>query len=208
MYKINDSLVEQKIKKVASEGRSLLILLVVAILFFCISILNAFVFFKVQVSGKSMEDTLNNGDVLVVNKRLLANRGDIVIISGENNTELIVKRVIAMGGDTIKIVDGYVYLKKAGEQNFKFLDEKYLLKRGKTFWTVPYNAMEESIKKNQQLVVPDGCIFYLGDNRENSKDSRSEYGCCYQNQILGVVENWALSIRGIAGFFNRIFNFA
>ena len=149
-----------------------------------------FVLFKVYVSGSSMFPTLKSGDILSVNPYLKADYGDVIVISGEENYWLI-KRAIAFGGDTVKIKDGAVSLKKAGETAFTKLTEPYLDAQVKTVWDDP---------RADGFLVPEGQIFYLGDNRKYSKDSRSEFGTCDREQIVGVVSKVALKFKD----FNRL----
>jgi signal peptidase I len=115
----------------------------------------------------------------VVNKTKVAQVKDIVIIKDEkpNSNILLIKRVIAnTEGDHIEFMQGKVVL------NGEVLDEPYAI--GNTY---DYNNMGT-------IVLGKNEVFYLGDNRENSYDSR-QYGGCTNEQILGVVENWSISIN-------------
>lgn len=115
-----------------------------------------------RVDGPSMRETLQDGDLLLVVNRLLSgapDTGEIVIVRKESfeSGEPIVKRVIATAGQTVDIdfatgtvaVDGTV------------LDEPYL--REKTY-------LDEGTAF--PLTVPEGCVFLMGDNRNDSRDSR------------------------------------
>lgn len=170
---------------------SLLLLILAAFI-----IVNNFVFVKVMVSGSSMYSTLKDGDLVSVNVYSAPTYGDIIVISGEKaGGDWLIKRAIAFGGDTVKIEGGEVYLKKSGETEFTKLSEPYLDAQGITFWNDP---------RADGFLVPEGQIFYLGDNREHSKDSRSEFGTCEKSQIVGVVSEFALKTRGINKFFDNI----
>ena len=119
-----------------------------------------------------MLDTLQDKDQLIVSDFCYnPQRGDIVIISRnpENyaitdplqQRQPIVKRVIAVAGDTIEITrDGKVLL------NDEELDEPYI----KDYMENPGTPQEHMVNKE---TVPEGCIFVMGDNRHNSHDSRT-----------------------------------
>ena len=113
------------------------------------------------VPSESMEPTIRSHR-FIVNLRLIYLISDpmpdygAVIVFRENadTNRLLIKRVIGLPGDEISFAGGRVY------RNGKEIDEPYLLKQG-----VSYSAV-------QVFTVPDGKLFVLGDNRENSNDSR------------------------------------
>lgn len=124
-------------------------------------ILLNFVFALTRVEGISMEPTLHTGDRVFEWKLFKyfrePNRGDIVVVKGEKtNNENYIKRLIGFPGDVIDIIDGDVYV------NGKILNE-------------PYLDRKTSEQNGNHWVVPEGCYFVMGDNRENgnSYDSRS-----------------------------------
>ena len=134
------------------------------------------IFRIVVVSGPSMFDTLMDGDYLL----LLSNtfyhnpkQGDVVVLSKEtyDNGTPIVKRVIATEGQSVDIdfVSGTVYV-----------DGKEL--------TEPYTHTPTNMQEGMKfpLTVDKGCIFVMGDNRNESKDSRDpEIGLVDTRQVLG-----------------------
>ena len=138
-----------------------------------ITILFTFVFRVVNVDGPSMKPTLQNNDKLIVSTvGYEPQRGDIVVVSSTDGLkEPIVKRIIAVGGDTVDI-------------NF-------------TTGVVTVNGTEEDYTDElttQQfdiafpITVPEGSVFVLGDNRGNSLDSRStRVGCVDERLIVGKV---------------------
>ncbi|NLB36381.1 MAG: signal peptidase I [Clostridiales bacterium] len=139
-----------------------------------IMIMFTFIFRFVGVIGSSMDTTLAEGDWLCVSAYIAEPEyGDIVIITHSNFfTEPIVKRVIAVGGQSVDIKNGSVYV------DGKKLSEKYT--RGMTM------PIDYSI--TFPLEVPEGKYFVLGDNRENSTDSRSSLcGFIDEDDILGRV---------------------
>ncbi len=135
-----------------------------------IVLLFTFVCRIVRVDGSSMENTLANNDrLLLFNMHYTPDYGDIVVIMRENEEPLI-KRVIAMSGDTVEIDD------KTFEVivNGKVLTEPYI--KGVT---VNRDFLGEK-------TVPEGCLFVLGDHRTVSSDSRSEtIGFVSEDDVMG-----------------------
>ena len=127
----------------------------------------------VVVSGSSMNNTLYDGDyILLLNNVFYRNPepGDIIVASKEafDNGEPIIKRVIATEGQTVHI---------DGANNKVYVDGKLL--------NEPYIATP-TINQNFTVTVEKGCVFVMGDNRMNSKDSRSsEIGQIDKREILG-----------------------
>lgn len=126
-----------------------------------------FVAQRTIVYHHSMEPTLYEGDNLLVEKispRLgKLDRGDIVVIRDASPTftqegKELIKRIIGIEGDSVELKDGGVYI------NGELLEEPYI----KGVYTPPSHNPE-----NNRLMVPEGCVFVLGDNRVNSIDSRS-----------------------------------
>ena len=157
--------------------------------------------FVVEVSGTSMLNTVEDGDLLYVKKNTAPQRGDIVIISVKEyrdneefdfTGEFIIKRLIATAGDTVRCQDGVVSVKYANEGEFTVLTEPYI--RGKT----------PDLK--EEIFVEEGQIFFLGDNREVSYDS-TEIGCLKASDIVGVVPEWSLKIRGFTAFWEGMRSF-
>ncbi|MGL4572546.1 MAG: signal peptidase I [Clostridium sp.] len=117
-------------------------------------LINKFLIFKVYIPSSSMEPTLNVGDNLFVTRVYdpeKLHRGDIVVFESKELNEKVIKRLIGLPGDTIKIDGGIVFV------NGKQLDEPYV--------KYPMNTYGE-------FKVPEGKYFFLGDNRANSNDAR------------------------------------
>ncbi len=141
-----------------------------------IMVIFTFVFRIVGVSGPSMMNTLNNGDWLIVSAFITEpERGDIVIITQPNAyDEPIVKRVIAVGGDTIDIDFNTATVKVNGE----VIDEPYL----------GSSTINDEGAWQYPLTLKEGQVFVMGDNRQRSDDSRSpKIGLIDEDYILGQV---------------------
>lgn len=141
--------------------------------FIAIFVIFTFLFRIVGVDGNSMKNTLYNGDwVIVSNFNYTAQRKDIVVSTQPNaRHEPLIKRVIGLPGDEVDIdfVSGVVYV------NGNALDEPY--------------AAEPTFMRGDihfPLVVPEGKVFVMGDNRNDSWDSRfSEVGFVDEHYLMG-----------------------
>ena len=136
----------------------------------------------VSVSGDSMEPTLQTGDRLFLS-RLSTDYtyGDIIVVD-RYAIEPLIKRVVAVGGDLVEITEDCVlYI------NGVAVEETYI--QG---FTVPRDMVGP-------VMVPEGHVFVLGDNRSISKDSRmTEVGMISVKDIVGkaILRYWPLSSFG------------
>ena len=161
----------QRVKKQDRFSRTLWSTLGTVIVVVAVAIVIASIFLPVlRVTGTSMVPNFEPGDVLVSFKTNRFKTGDIGTFY--YNNKLIIKRVIAFGGDTVDISeDGVVSV------NGKTLDEPYLQSKALGLCDLEF-----------PFEVPLEQIFVLGDNRENSVDSRSsDFGCIGTEEILGKV---------------------
>lgn len=152
-----------RLKKVLMSTLSVLIVVAAA------AVLVSTLFLPViQVSGDSMEPTLNNGDIILLVKTKRYSTGQLCCVAWQN--KLLLKRVIGLPGDSIDIdADGNVSV------NGEILDEPYVINKslGECDISFPY-------------VVPDDKMFVLGDRRDTSIDSRSSaIGCVSDEQMVG-----------------------
>jgi signal peptidase I len=123
---------------------------------------------RVRVDGYSMNPTLQNGEFVLVNRLAYrfgdVQRGDIIVFRHPDDpSQDLIKRVIGVPGDTVEIVDGGVRV------NGRPLDEPYIA-------AAPNYA--------GQWQVPEGSLFVLGDNRNNSEDSH-KWGLLPMENVIG-----------------------
>ena len=127
-----------------------------------IILIRTFVVTPIRVKGESMNDTLNNKDVMILKKYDKSiERFDIVVV--DIGTEKVIKRVIGLPKEDIEYKNNELYI------NGKKLNSKY--GKGKTNDFVDY--------------CQEDYYFVMGDNRENSLDSRS-FSCVNKKDILGT----------------------
>lgn len=124
----------------------------------------------IQISGDNMEPTFHNGDVVLLCKIGSFDRGSLCCISWQN--KLIVKRVIAVAGDSVSINDdGDVYV------NNVLVEEPYAVNKCLGECDIEFPCL-----------VPENQLFILGDRRDSSVDSRSTLiGCVDSEQVTGRV---------------------
>lgn len=130
--------------------KSYIVLLLIIVFIKCFVIINAI------IPTGSMENTIQIGDRVIASRLAYIfdepKRGDIVIFKAPDTKELYVKRIIGLPGDIVDIIDGKVYI------NGELLVEDYI--------------KETMVGSFGSYDVPEGSYFMLGDNRNNSNDSR------------------------------------
>ena len=133
------------------------------------------VFFKVAiVNGVSMEPTYHDGNYLLLSRGAALERGMVVVIKSgtyldeegkKQRHNSLVKRIIGLPGETLEITsEGRIFI------NGKLLEDDF-------------EPMKDSTMK---ITIPEGYYFVLGDNRNNSADSRY-FGCFSKHEIMGSV---------------------
>ena len=166
-------------------------------------LLVVFVVQRDNVYGDSMSPTLESGDVLFTQKISTYfkkyDRGDIVVLDGSNmegysKSEYLIKRIIGLPGETVKIADGNVYIKPVGHGEYYVLEEKYLPEGVKT------TMMDYGTAKGyNEIKLADNEYFCLGDNRPVSNDSRN-LGPFTADRIVAVAMLRIYPFNGIRSF--------
>lgn len=120
--------------------------------------LRFFVFEFVRVEGKSMQPTLYKDEYVFMERVSYwfspPQRGDIVICSFPNSKDSYIKRVIGLPGDRVSVNGGILYIN--GVANFDY-----------------FGGAHE--KETEEIIVPDNCVVVMGDNRNDSTDSREPF---------------------------------
>ena len=166
-----------------------------------------------------MDGWVSSGDHLFVDRISLhyrpLQRGEIFIFNTENLHTLYdglplagyyyIKRIAGIGGDTLKIVDNVLYIRPKGEKEFRRADE--LCPQMKTLYSFRGGYQGHAplglLADEQEITVPEKCYFALGDNTNNSLDSRM-WGVVPHRNIIGRPFNifWPVSRRW--GFVDRL----
>lgn len=128
-----------------------------------------------SVIGVSMEPGLYNGQTIFINRfvyRLLSpSEGDVIVFlpNGNQNSHYYVKRVVAVPGDKVQIIDGILYV---NSEKAEFSED--------------YDKMADAGIALNEITLQSGEYFVLGDNRNNSEDSRSaNIGVINEKDIIG-----------------------
>lgn len=161
----------------------------ITVAFATVVLLFAFVCRLVSVDGTSMMNTLYDGERLILSRLPYTPAyGDIVVIHLEERDEPLIKRIIALGGDTVKVdaETGEVY------RNGILLEESYIHDP---------TAVEQM---NETVTVPEGQVFVMGDNRASghSLDSRT-FGCIPEQDILGKAVFRLFPLNRFGGIYDK-----
>lgn len=215
MNKVSDSLYEKPKPSRGLIALNVLISIMVIVIIFEI-------WFSISYSGiyvvqSSMYPTLigaeeeneEGGDYLYAAKHAKPKRGDIVVVrTGKNST--IIKRLIALGGDYVKLDKGKLYIKYKGESEFKLVEEDYVQTEcndpyniSNTFPTVKLPAFYGGDIVDDSVRIWEGYMFLLGDNRNVSRDSRQS-GAYPESDLFGVITDWSFKHKD---FFTSLHTF-
>ena len=160
-----------------------LIIVIIIILFLMIYVVSV-----TQVVGNSMNSTLENGDVLILNKFKYRftdiKRGDIISLEYAD-TKYLIKRVIGLPGDKVSIRDNTLYI------NGELYVENYL-DEGLVYDDFDLSSLGYD-------TIPEDMYLVLGDNREDSLDSR-EIGLISKDEVIGKVSFRIWPLNKLAAF--------
>lgn len=168
--------IKYKPKKRKSAGKTFLLLVIMVAIIFGLSwALREFVFQAYEIPSGSMEKTINTGDMVFAEKVSIKfntpKAGDIVTFDDpQNDGRILIKRVVATGGQTVDIRDNKLYIDNV-EQHEDYVNGLSTTKLSRSSISYPYK-------------VPDDCVWVMGDNRTNSQDSRY-FGAIPTSSIIG-----------------------
>ncbi|MGN0594044.1 MAG: signal peptidase I [Hominimerdicola sp.] len=147
---------------------------------FVIVLLFTFFFRIVLVDGPSMNNTLIDGDRLIISHiNYTPERGDIVVVNSYEINKTIIKRCIGVAGDTVRIDYNSNTVTVNGEKISNDTNKETMIDTG--LFDTDY-MVEDGV---YEYVVPEGTIFVLGDNRNHSTDSRAKVSFVKLENILG-----------------------
>ena len=169
-------------------------------------LINSFIFQSFTVVGGSMENTLHDGDKVIIsrigitwanltNQKYTPKRGEIIVFKNPQHTagmkdQYIIKRVIAFAGEKVVVKNGKVTVYNSDHPNGFNPDENF------------NNEPKSETSHDGEWTVPENEIFVMGDNREgmNSYDSRSGLGTIPLYEIIGPVAFRLWPFTGIRNF--------
>jgi signal peptidase I len=173
--------INKNFKELLEFIRDLIIIFVFAMF------LRTFVFENTRVLGPSMEPTLHDGDLIIVNKLEYyftdPERGEIIVFPYKGDpSKQYIKRIIALPGEVIDIREGKVYI------NGELYEEEYILEEMQLRGDIDF-----------PYAIPADTYFVMGDNRNNSSDSRyQDVGTIEKDKIIGhaVFRLWPINKFG------------
>ena len=165
-------------KKKTLKGEIISWSLTIAGTLLAVLLINMFVFRTVEVQGSSMYPTLVDGDRVIVWQLLYSPDFQDIIVLEHTNGDLHVKRVLGVAGDHVDYIDGELVV------NGILINEPYILDEPSEVGFLFENLCRMRLDEVDCDEIPAGYFLVLGDNRNNSGDSR-EYGLIHESQIMG-----------------------
>lgn len=194
---------KEKLKRSTKIWLTILNVVLSLIIIFLVSLLIiTLLFLPCSISGESMEPTLRDGQTVILGKVGKCKLNDIVVIKDVSENGNIIKRVVGVGGNRLVFrVDPddnkHVQFLRDEGNGFEVVNEDYIrenmetnffLYRARMFGNGTYRLAPDGTTgealDDYAITIPEGEIFFLGDNRNNSQDSRY-YGTCSSDKVVG-----------------------
>lgn len=145
----------------------------------------------------------SDGDYVFIRTGAKPTYEDIVVVKreylsgGKTKTDNIIKRAVAFEGDKVEFIEGWLYVN--GEKKEEdYISDKYRTRKDHKYYNYPVEEDEH--------IVAEGCVFLLGDNRNESDDSRAN-GDYKMSNVLGVVPEWSIKVKFFSSAWHRFFTF-
>ncbi len=207
------------------EALGTVILLLVVFCMFCAVFWLSSHYAK-PIQGSSMQPSINNyteatGDIAIVSNSARFSYNDVIIVDMERSEnkdtmvqgKLLIKRAIAFGGDSLRLVRDdttamyHFELKKRGESEFTVLEESFAypmtaVNKANAFYMQSGWTVKSEHAADNSITIPEGYMFFVGDNRDVSYDCRT-FGPVETTACIGVVE----TVLKTDNFWNKLFSF-
>lgn len=186
LLELNSERGNRYLKRHNNQLRTLAISLTLIFVVFCVCMMTCMVaesvYIYTGVEGQSMQPTINEDvtdpntlyDYVYVNTFQKGTYGDIIVVEHRESTSVkyVIKRLIGLAGDTITF-DNTDPNKTLVYRNGELLYEPYLDIERNSKFTGLYAFGEKSAHGITEITIPNGCVFYMGDNRNRSQDCRA-----------------------------------
>ena len=204
MYKTACDALYGRKEKISAVGVLINIVLCLLALILAAEIVFDTIYTGIYVINRSMTPTFigaeskdePGGDYVYIKTGAKPGYGDVVVVYWEEEHENIIKRAIAFEGDTVKIERGQLMIKYNGAEDFEIIEESYAV----------YNDPNKMVNNLDEHVVKEGGVFLLGDNRDESNDSRQNGDFLLKN-VLGVVPKWSIKYKSFTTSWHKFFKF-
>ncbi len=165
-YKSKDEV--NKVKRRTSRSTIIFISVLVLTVTACL-VCSLFFYQLALINGASMEPAYSGLELVIIDKTAhKLSAGDVVAVKSDAAKGNIIKRIAAVGGDTLQISDGILYVNEAPQDR--------------------YGRLEYAGIAADKITIPDGGYFLIGDNTDESRDSRYEQiGIVYDKNIIGRI---------------------
>jgi signal peptidase I len=155
---------------------------IVIILILVLGIIRPFLFAPFQVQQESMMPNILDGEYILVWKFPYNHifgwknyeRNDVVVFRPRTNSDTyLIKRVVGLPGETVRLHEGSVWVRSAEDEKFQKLDESFLSEKNVSNTCLTAACSDSDKSRIEEFTVLEDSYFVLGDNRTHSRDSRS-----------------------------------